>query len=81
MLACVVLCMSQVLYGSPGSVTTKCFRLVGLSTPPVLTLCLKDPQMWDNTIYPEYLMTVGVILWNNLPGCWPLKDKKLSVNN
>ena len=37
------------------------FRLVGLSAPYVLMLCLKDPSMGDDTIYPELLM-VGVVI-------------------
>ena len=48
------------------------------------TLCLKDLQMGDNTIYPKRLLTVGVIRWNKLPRCWQLKDKKnsqLTINN
>ena len=31
-----------------------------LSTLSVITLCLKDPQMEDNTIYPE-LLTAGAV--------------------
>ena len=54
------------------------FQLVGLSTPSVSTLRLKDPQMVDDTIYLELHQTVGVVRWNELPGCWQLKDKKIS---
>ena len=50
-------------------------RLVGLSTPSVPTLCLKDPKMRDDTIYPE-LLTVGEVRWNRLPVGWQLKYKK-----
>ena len=35
-------------------------------------------------IYPELLLTVGVVCWNKLSGCWQLKDKKnspLTINN
>ena len=55
--------------------------LVGLSTPSVPTLYLKDPQMGggDDTIYPELLM-VGVVSRTKLPECWHLKEK-LSVTN
>ena len=64
--------------------TYMCFRLVGLSTPLVLMLCLKDPQMQDDTVYPEFLLMVGVVHWNKLPRYWQLKDKKnslLTINN
>ena len=57
------------------------FRVVGLSTPSVPTLCLKDQQMGDDTIYPELLLTVGEVRWGKLPGCWQLKDKENSFNN
>ena len=60
------------------------FRVFGLSIPPVPTLCLKDPLMGDNTIYPEFLLTVEMIRWNKLPEFWQLKDKKnspLKINN
>ena len=60
------------------------FRLVGLSTPSVPTLCLKDLLLGDDTIYPELLLTVGVDRWNKLPVCWELKDKKnspLTIDN
>ena len=60
------------------------FRLIGLSTPSVPTLCLKDPLMGKDTIYPKLLLVVRVVCWNKLLGCWQLKDKKnspLSINN
>ena len=47
-------------------------------------MCLKDPQMEDDTIYPELPLSVAVICWNKLPACWQLKDKKnspLTINN
>ena len=44
------------------------FQLVCLSIPSVPTLCLKDPQTGNDTIYPELLLTVGMICWNKLPG-------------
>ena len=59
------------------------FQLVGLSTPLMPTLCLEDSQMGDETIYPE-LLSVGVVRWNKLPGCWQPKYKKnslLRINN
>ena len=49
---------------------------VCLSMPSVTTLCLKDPQMGDDTIYPE-LLTVGVSRWNKIRR--QLKDKKNSL--
>ena len=56
------------------------FCLIILSVPE---LCLNDPQMGDDTIYPEYLLTVGVIRWNKWPRCWQLKTRKtlLRINN
>ena len=52
------------------------FWQVILSTP-VTVLCLKDPQKGHNTIYTE-LLTVRVVRWNKLSGCWTLKYKKNS---
>ena len=49
-----------------------CFQLVGLTTPSVPTLCLKDSQMKDDTIYPE-LLTVEVLATE--------KQEKLYINN
>ena len=60
------------------------FRLVSKSTPSVSILCLKDPQMRDDTIYPKLLLTIGVVRWNKLSGFWQLKDEKnspLTINN
>ena len=57
-----------------------CFRVVCLSILSVSTLCLKDPQIWNDAIYPEILLTLGVVRWNKLQ----LKDKKnslLTINN
>ena len=51
------------------------FRLVCLLTFSVPMLCLKDPLMGDDIIYPE-LLTAGVICWIKFPGCWQLKNKK-----
>ena len=50
-------------------------RLVALSTPSEPTLCLKDQQMGNDTIYPELPLTPGFTRWNKLPGCLWLKDK------
>ena len=52
------------------------FQVVGLSIPSESTLCLKDPLMEDDTIYPELLLMVRVIRWSKLPGRWQLKGKK-----
>ena len=40
--------------------------------------------MEDDTFYPDLLLTVRVVRWNKLPGCWQLEDKKnswLTINN
>ena len=63
-----------VFYCGLGSVTTT----FCLSIPSVPTLCLKDRQMGDDTIYLELLVTVERIVWNKLPGCLLIKDKKNS---
>ena len=54
------------------------FWLVCLSTPTVRTLSLKDQQMgkWDNLFGTSDDCSV---LWNKLPMCWRLKDKKNSL--
>ena len=60
------------------------FRVVGLSIPSVPSLCLKDPQMGNNTIHQELLMPVGLVCRNKLPACRQFKDKKnflLTINN
>ena len=44
----------------------------------VPTLCLKDPQMGNNTIHSE-LLTVGVVRWSKLPGC--KKNSPLTISN
>ena len=60
------------------------FQVVGLSTPSVLILCLKNPQMGDDTVYLQLLLTVGLVRWSKLHGCWQLKNKKnfpFTINN
>ena len=54
--------------------------VVCLSIPSVPTLCLKDPQMGDDTIHLEFLLTVRLFHWSKLPGCPQLKDKKNSFS-
>ena len=54
------------------------FQVVCLSIPSVPALCLKDPLMGDDIIYPVFLLEVEVIHWNKLPKCWHLKDKNNS---
>ena len=54
------------------------FWIVGLSTPSVPMLCLKDPLMEDDTIYLELLLIARMVCWKKLPGCCQLKDKKTS---
>ena len=51
----VILWLVVVLYCCLCSVTTTCFQVVCLSIPSVLTLCLKDPQLGNNSIHPELL--------------------------
>ena len=51
------------------------FRVVGLSIPTVPTLCLKEQLIGDDIINLELLLTVWVVRWRKLPGCWQLKDK------
>ena len=46
------------------------------STPSVLTLCLKDPQLGSDTIY-VILLTSRVVHWKNLPQ----KQEKFSDKN
>ena len=61
-----------------------CFWVACLSIPSVPTLCLKDPQMGNDIFHPECLLTVGMVRWSKLSGCWQLKDKKnslLIINN
>ena len=36
----------------------------GLSISPVPTLCLKDPKMRNDTIHPEFHLTVEVVHWS-----------------
>ena len=58
-------------------------RIVCLSIRSLPTLCLKDPQMVNDTIHPE-LLTVRVVRWSKLPGSQQLKNKKnrlLTINN
>ena len=71
-------------YACHGTWLWPCFRdchmhfwVIVLATPSVPMLCLKDLPMGDDTIYPE-LLTIRVVHWNKLPGCWQLKDKKNS---
>ena len=57
------------------------FQVTCLSIPTVPTLCLKDPQLGNDTIYPNLLLTV--VHQSKLPWCWQLKDKKnypLTIN-
>ena len=60
------------LSGSHPDHSTKCdtivshFRIVPLSILSVPTLCLKDPQTKNDTIYPEIILTVGVTHWNKV---------------
>ena len=59
------------------------FQVVDLSTTSVPTLYLKDPQMGDDTNYPQ-LLTVGVICWSLLATQRQKKKKKnvlLTINN
>ena len=60
------------------------FRIVGSSLSSEPMLSLKDPQMRNDTIHLELLLTVGVVRWSKLPWCRQLKDKKnslLTINN
>ena len=43
------------------------FQVVSLSIASVPILCLKDPKIEVDTIYPELLLTFGVIRWNKFP--------------
>ena len=55
------------------------YVIVGLSTPCMPTLFLEDAQMGDDTMYPELLLTVGVVQVT-----WVLaaqRQEKLSINN
>ena len=54
------------------------FQLVGLSTLSMPWLCLKNPQMEDEIIYPELLMA-RVVRLNKLHKFWQLKDKENSL--
>ena len=38
-----------------------CFQVVCLSIPFVLTLCLKDAQLGNDSIYPKLLLTVVLV--------------------
>ena len=52
-------------YACHGTLLWPCFRdylmHYGLLSPSVPTLCLKDPHVRDDTIYPELLLTIGVV--------------------
>ena len=54
------------------------FEIVCLLIFSVHTLSLKDPLIGNDTIHLEPLLTVGVICWTNLSGCWQIKNKKNS---
>ena len=61
------------------SVTTICnFVPIGLSTPSLPTLYLKDPRkvVVVTHFILNFFLAVLVVIWNNLPKCWQLKDKK-----
>ena len=49
-----------------------------LSIFSVPTLCLKYPQVGNDTINPELLLTVRVVVGTNLLECWQFKNKKNS---
>ena len=58
------------------------FRIVCLSMLSMPTLCLKDPQTRNDSVFPEIFLMVGVIHGNKVR--WVLatqKQEKLSVNN
>ena len=58
------------------------FQIVCLSIVSVPMLCLKDPQIGNDTIHQQLLLTVGVIPWNKV--AWVLatqKQEELSTIN
>ena len=59
-----------------------CFDLVGLSSLSVLTLCLKDPPMGDDTIYLELFLIVEMVRWGQIACVLAAqRQEKLYVNN
>ena len=54
------------------------FRLIGLSTPILPTLCFKDSQVRDATVYSELHQNIKVVSWNKLAVFWQLENMKNS---
>ena len=58
------------------------FQIVQLSILSVPTLCLKDSLTRNDTIHPEILLTVGVILWKKVAWLLAIQiQEEVSVNN